>query len=244
VADDRRTAAELYDSSAASWVRNEPITLSDYTGRPATLELLGDINGEGYVSRQLARKGAKVVGLDVSARMIDAARAVEARDQLGIEYGVGDATDLNRFATGTLDRVLAVFLFNYLDVENTQRTCAEVARVLRPGGRFVFAVPHPAKPWMHDPKPPFYFDVGDAGYFRDRDKRFAGRIWKRDGSSLEVQCVHKTFEDYFDALAAAGFSAMPTLRELHVTPEILAIDPAFFGPVGDTPCHLAIAVGR
>ena len=56
--------------------------------------------------------------------------------------------------------------------------------------------------------------------------------------------VHKTLEDYFDALRGAGFQTLPIVRELHVTPEILKVDPVFFGPLGDTPLHMAIAVTR
>ncbi|HWU85642.1 MAG TPA: hypothetical protein VN253_00095, partial [Kofleriaceae bacterium] len=97
---------------------------------------------------------------------------------------------------------------------------------------------------VRDEEPPFYFSVGAGGYFSNRDRRFAGRIWKRDGTALEVQLVHKTFEDYFRALQAAGFRSLPAIRELGVTPEIEAIDPAFFGPLADVPLHVAFAVDR
>ena len=46
------------------------------------------------------------------------------------------------------------------------------------------------------------------------------------------------------ALKDGGFGSMPILRELRVTPEILAIDPPFFSPLIDIPLHLAIAVVR
>jgi hypothetical protein len=121
---------------------------------------------------------------------------------------------------------------------------SQVRRVLRPGGKFVFSVPHPAFPYLRAPEPPFYFDLGGAPYFAARDARFAGKIWKRDGSALDVQLVHKTLEDYFKALAGAGFTALPELRELGVTPQILEIDPAFFGPLVGLPLHLALAVAR
>jgi len=44
---------------------------------------------------------------------------------------------------------------------------------------------------------------------------------------------HKTFADYFNALAAAGFQTLPKIIELRVTEEYLAPDRAFFkGAVG------------
>lgn len=245
---------ELYDATAAEWVRREPTSLSDFTGRPRTLELCEPVEGrrvldlgcgEGYCARRLVGMGAaEVLGIDSSAKMIAAARAEEAREPLGIRYEVGDATRLPDLGDGTFDLVLAMFLFNYLEIEATRRCMAEVWRVLRPGGRFVFAIPHPSLPFIREDEPPFYFSVDRGGYFSNRDRRFPGRIWKRDGTALEVQLVHKTFEDYFAALGAAGFRALPVLIELGVTPEIEAIDPAFFGPLADVPLHAALAIDR
>jgi len=163
---------------------------------------------------------------------------------LGISYEVGCATNLKQFNNGELDLVVAVFLFNYLTIAQTQECMTEVARVLRPGGRFVFSVPHPSFPYMREPGYPFYFQVEGKGYFSKRDRQFPGRIWKRDGSWLNVQLIHKTFEDYFNALKIAGFNTMPILQELRVTPEHIALDESFFSPLLDQPLHLAIQVSR
>jgi ubiquinone/menaquinone biosynthesis C-methylase UbiE len=244
----------LYNHTASRWVRGEPSSLSDFTARPAILELCEPVAGlrmldlgcgEGYCSRALRQRGAEAVyGMDLSEGMIEAARSREAEDNLGIHYEVGCATEFKQFADGEFDLVVAVFLFNYLTIAQTQSCMAEVARVLRPGGRFVFSVPHPSFPFMREADYPFYFQVEDAGYFSKRDQQFPGRIWKRDGSWLEVQLVHKTFQDYFDSLQLAGFTTMPVLRELHVTPEHVALDEAFFTPLVDYPLHLAIQVSR
>ena len=93
-------------------------------------------------------------------------------------------------------------------------------------------------------KYPFYFNVGDAGYFSHCNQQFPGRIWKRDGSWLDVQLIHKPLETYFDSLRAAGFETMPIVRELRVTPEHIQLDPNFFQPLADYPLHLAIQVSR
>lgn len=245
---------DLYNNTAPQWVRGEPSSLSDFTARPAILALCEPVAGlqvldlgcgEGYCSRELRRRGAEaVLGIDLSQGMVEAARSQESQEGLGIQYEVGCATDLSQFGDRQLDLVVAVFLFNYLTTEQTQQCMAEVSRILRPGGRFIFSVPHPAFPYMRQPEYPFYFQVDGAGYFSQRDRQFPGRIWKRDGSWLEVQLVHKTLEDYFDALKAAGFNTMPTLRELRVLPEHVALDPSFFTPLIDYPLHLAVQVSR
>jgi hypothetical protein len=86
--------------------------------------------------------------------------------------------------------------------------------------------------------------VGDGGYFSQRNQQFPGKIWKRDGSSLDVQLVHKPLEEYFEGLRLAGFATMPVVRELRVTPEHVQLDPEFFQPLFDYPLHLAIQICR
>jgi len=242
----------LYDANATSWVRNEPTSLSDYTARTRVLELCEPVAnkqvldlgcGEGYCSRLLRRRGADVFGIDISPQMVERARKAEQDEPLGIPYAVGDAPRL-QLETRRFDLVLAVFLFNYLSVEQTRQTMANVHAMLRPGGHFVFSIPHPAFPFMREPAPPFYFETGDAGYFSARNTLFSGQIWKRDGVALNVQLVHKTLEDYFDALRLAGFDAMPELIELRVTEDMVAIDPPFFSPLLDMPLHIAVKVVR
>lgn len=244
---------ELYDHTASKWVREGPSSLSDFTARPSVLDLCEPIEGteildlgcgEGYCSRKLRRRGAKrVLGIDLSEGMITAARQCEAASPLGIEYEVGSATSLTDVPSRSFGLVLAVFLFNYLDVEQTRQCMKEIARVLRPGGSLVFAIPHPAFPFVRkEGEFPFHFNNVGGDYFASRDSLFSGKIWKTSGAWLDVQLVHKTLQDYFDALAAAGFSSMPKLRELHVTAEHLELDRSFFGPIAGIPLHIAIRV--
>lgn len=103
----------------------------------------------------------------------------------------------------------------------------------------MFAVPHPSLPFLCEKTAPFYFDPEGKGYFSGRDSQFEGAIWRRDGKSVPVRSVHKNLEDYFGALAAAGFDKMPQLAELHATEAHLELDPAWFGPLRDKPLHLA-----
>ena len=242
----------LYDQTAVNWSRHRPSSLSDYTARPQVMALCEPLAGkqvldlgcgEGYCSRMLRQRGAEVVGLDISERMVELARQSEREQPLGIRYDTADATSAD-LGDASVDLVVAVFLFNYLGVEQMRQTMTNVHRMLRPGGSFVFAVPHPAFAFMRQPAPPFYFDIGSAGYFSARNSTFGGRIWKIDGSALDVQLVHKTFEDYFDGLRRAGFAAMPIVTELRVTDDMVAIDPNFFGPLIDLPLHLALKVAR
>ncbi|MBR8835843.1 MAG: class I SAM-dependent methyltransferase [Stigonema ocellatum SAG 48.90 = DSM 106950] len=250
----RDSTRNLYNLTASKWVREEPWVLSDFTARPVVLELCEPVTGllvldlgcgEGYCSRELRRRGAaQVYGIDISESMIAAASQQEVKNALGIHYEVGCATNLNHLGDCEFDLVIAVFLFNYLTIAQTRECMGEIIRVLRPGGRFVFSVPHPSFPYMREAAYPLYFQAENTGYFSKRDQQFPGRIWKRDGSWLDVQLIHKTLEDYFDALQSAGFNTMPTIKELRVTSEHMALDESFFGSLIDLPLHLALRVSN
>lgn len=242
----------LYNRSAVDWKRTEPVLLSDFTARPFVLSWCDPVQGqrvldlgcgEGYFARQLAQRGAaQVDGIDSSEEMIAGAATVEASDPMGIRYRVSDAAELSEFEDGSFDLVVAVFLFNYVDCEKMTAIMRGVFRVLRPGGRFVFSVPHPFFPFLHEEQPPFFFQRNDAEYLSARDDLFEGRIWRRDGTDVPVRCIHKRLEDYFHALAAAGFTRLPEVRELHAQRKHLEMDPGFFAPLKDKPLHLAFRI--
>ena len=244
----------LYDRASDDWERNAPLLLSDYTARPFLLDWCEPVRGrsvldlgcgEGYFARQLKRRGAEtLVGMDLSSEMIARARKEESREPLGISYDVGNAADLAGFETKCFDRVVAVFLFNYLTRHQMDVVVDGVFRVLKPGGSFVFAVPHPSLPFTRSEEPPFYFSPGDCGYYSGQDQLFEGEIYRRDGVSVPVRCIHKTLSDYFRCLRDAGFTGMPDVEELHVTPTMVETDPDFFSPLVDQPLHLAIRVEK
>lgn len=249
----------LYDAHAARWERREPSSLSDFTGRPAVFDLCGPLEGvdvidlgcgEGYCTRELVRRGARsVTGVELSEKMVELARSQEIgtaeSGSLGsATFRQGDITRLDE-EDGSFDLALAVFVYNYLDTAQMLASFREAHRVLRPGGRFVFSVPHPAFAFIRDENAaPFYFDVDGKGYFSGRDRKFRGEINRRDGTALPVQMVHKTFGDYFDGLREAGFTRLPEVRELAVLPEHLELDPDFFSPVADLPLHVALRLER
>ncbi|MDG2425413.1 MAG: class I SAM-dependent methyltransferase [Flavobacteriales bacterium] len=246
-------AEQIYDAHTDLWVRREPILLSDYSARPRVLQLCGNVQGktildlgcgEGYVSRQLLAAGAQsVTGHDVSASMIDGAR--KTAEQLGLSGLDYSVVDLRRADFGDpkdpVDLVIAVFLFNYMDTDSMSHILRRVRSVLKPGGQFIFTVPHPMLPWIKPAELPFYMQP-KGGYLSSVDVPFPGRIWRRDGESVEVQAVHKTFTTYFTALREAGYTDMPLVEELHITDEHVALDPDFFGPLVDLPLHVAFSL--
>lgn len=84
--------------------------------------------GPGEAAERIAAAGAEVEALDVSARMVELTRA------RGISARVGDVQELP-FEDESFDAALAGWMLYH--VPDVDRGLAELARVLRPGGRLV-----------------------------------------------------------------------------------------------------------
>ena len=145
----RKTEPPAYDDVADAYSRVFD-TDGDGLADPVFEELLGDVAGQevlslacgqGQDARLLARLGATVTGVDVSERMLDRARAHEAAAPRGIAYVLGDAQELSAFGDGCFDGVTCHMAL--MDIPQLVPAIRSVARVLRPGGWFVFSIVHP-----------------------------------------------------------------------------------------------------
>jgi len=93
--------------------------------------------GDGQISRLLARLGARtVVGIDPTWNQI----AVAGERAGGPAFARAGAAALP-FADESFDAVVACLVFEH--IRDVDSAIAEVARVLRPGGRFAFFLNHP-----------------------------------------------------------------------------------------------------
>jgi len=144
-----------WDENAAFWDQRmgEGNDWVEVLTWPATLRLLELRAGErvldvacgnGLTSRRMAALGAEVVAFDFSAEMIARAHQRPAEHAGRIEYRVLDATDgaaLLALGEGRFDAALChMALF---DMAEIGPLLGALARLLRPGGRFVFSVLHP-----------------------------------------------------------------------------------------------------
>lgn len=123
---------------------------------PATERLLEVLPGEsvldvacgnGVFSRKLAELGVTVVAVDFSEKFVELARARTERAGYGdaVEYLVADATDEEQMLALGEERFDAVVcnmaLMDMLAIDPLMRV---LRRLLKPKGRFVFSVQHPA----------------------------------------------------------------------------------------------------
>jgi len=182
----------------------ETFSLMRQIGDPSGKTVVDLACGEGFYSRLLRQQGAaKVVGIDLSERMIELARAQEAEQGLGIVYLVGDARQLE--LPEEHDLAIAAYLLNYARNRiELKAMCDGVFRCLKPGGRFVTVNSSPA---LHYPSAPSYrqygFETQVLGEFAE-GVPITWRFFLEDGA-FEIENYFLDVAAHEEALLSAGF---------------------------------------
>jgi ubiquinone/menaquinone biosynthesis C-methylase UbiE len=143
--------------------------------------------------------GAQAVGLDISAGMVAVGRELNRRTGIDVPLVVGDARALP-LADATFD--LAFTAFGALAfVAELGAVHREVARVLRPGGRWVYATNHPMR-WCFpdDPAVDTYALTVQRSYFSPTPY-----TERETGHLIYAEFPH-TLAEHINALAEAGFA--------------------------------------
>lgn len=145
--------------------------------------------GEGLLSRVLARRGARVTGIDVSHRLVEIARA---RDPAGaIGYRVADLSRPIPDLAGGFDLIGSHLALN--DVADHRDFAATLAQLLRPGGRQTPALNNPYSSVVRGHVAD-YFDSGALGVYGGMSAALGGT----------VRYHHRTLGEYLDAFLGAG----------------------------------------
>lgn len=167
--------------------------------------LLGDVHGKRVLevgcgaaacSRWLVGHGAEAVGLDISHGMLRHAAAGNQRSDTALPL-VQASADVLPFADDSFD--LACSAFGGVPfVSDSGAVMNEVARVLRPGGRWVFAVTHPMR-WVFPDDPGERGLTATQSYF-DRTPY----VEVDDGGAATYVEHHRTLGDFIRQIATAG----------------------------------------
>jgi len=232
--DDKPIALDAYEILAeayASVVDTKPHNA--YYERPATLSLLPDVAGKrvldaacgpGVYSEWLIARGAEVVGIDASAKMIDLARR-----RLGETADVRYA-DLRKPLTfldsESFDIVLSPLTMEY--VEDWHSTFREFHRVLRRPGYLVVSVTHP------------FFDYNyfkSSNYF---ETELVGSVWRGfDTVRVHMPSYRRSLEATLNPLMDAGF-CLEKILEPRPTEEFKRADPEDYEELLQQPSFLCI----
>lgn len=184
--------AEWYDQS----IRNKALLSADDLIASDRFDSIGTIEGlcvcdlacgQGDMARQTARRGAKVVGVDISEKLLNIARCEEKAEPQGITYVQDDAQCLPSLPDARFDGVLCNMAL--MDIPDLPATFHSVRRILRPEGWFAFTITHPC---FQRPPARSYYEEG---------------FWRSDnahGVRGQVGAYHRTLSTYLNALSEAG----------------------------------------
>jgi 2-polyprenyl-3-methyl-5-hydroxy-6-metoxy-1,4-benzoquinol methylase len=223
------------DSSTRSWdaVANDWVAHADENDyrndflMPLTLELLGEVRGlrildvgcgEGGYARELARRGANVVGVDGSPELVAVAKRRAAEAGQNIEHICANASSLEPIQPESFDSVLASMVL--MDVEDYPSAVDQIWRVLVPGGTLLMSITHPCfsaptSEWVRT-------ESGEPRYFAV-DRYFERIAWADFITARFRRPVlrrHQPLQDFVGPLLERGF-LLRDFREPSATREHL-----------------------
>ena len=158
-------------------------------GEIAGREVLDACCGEGFFSRALATRGARVTGVDLSPRLIEMARAKDPHGT--IDYRVGDLSRPLPELAGHFSLIGSHLALN--DVRDYQGFAATLASLASSGARLVLGFNNPYSSVVRG-------HVTD--YFASGTVAVYGGMWDM---GIKAHYYHRTLEDYLDAFLGAGF---------------------------------------
>ena len=165
--------------------------------------------------------GAEVVAVDISPRMVELAR------ERGIDAREGDVQQLP-FADGEFECAVAAWMLYH--VPDVERALAELARVLRPGGRLVAVTNAPdhlleLRELVGMPRHVFTSFNGDDG--AERLERHFARVETRDGRGTVRFPDRAAVAAYVDASMTLASAERGVPDELEV-PFVVTKHPVIF----------------
>lgn len=215
--------AKCWDRNAHLWteqVRKGLDVYREYFNNPAFLKFVGDVKGktildagcgEGYNTRILARRGAKITGVDISERFIELAVQEEEKEPLGIHYHTTSFSDLSMFQDASFDMVVSFMAL--MDGADYKGGVREIFRVLKPGCSLIFSISHPC---FMTKKFEWLDKVDDnatklivSEYFCDEpwieEWRFSKAPISENTEPFQVPTFPRTLSYYINTLIQAGF---------------------------------------
>jgi SAM-dependent methyltransferase len=203
----RDPSRDLWETHAQWWIQGFtagadpeyeeqilPLAAAELAGAATVLDIGC---GDGQISRLLAGRGATVVGVDPTWNQITV-----AHERGGAAGFLSAAADMLPFADASFDAAVACLVFEHIDA--VDRAIAEVARVVRPGGRFSFFLNHPllqtpGSGWIDDQilDPP-------EQYWRIGPYLVEAETIEQVELGVYIRFIHRPLSRYLNALTEHG----------------------------------------
>jgi ubiquinone/menaquinone biosynthesis C-methylase UbiE len=162
--------------------------------------------GQGYFARDIAKGGAKVLGVDVANELIRLAKEKAGPNE---QYLVLSAEQLKNIGDARFDAAICILALQ--NIKNLQAAVSEISRVLKPNGRCVIVLNHPA--FRVPTASAWGFDEQSNVQYRRIDKylsEISQAVDMTQGVKDEKKkkytwSFHRPLQVYFKAFAKAGF---------------------------------------
>ncbi|MBY0472861.1 methyltransferase domain-containing protein [Patescibacteria group bacterium] len=160
--------------------------------------------GQGFFSREFAAAGAEVVGADIAQALITQAKKLSGKT---VQYYVAPADNLNFTKSGVFDAATIVLAIQ--NIKNIDGTFAEAKRVLKPGGKLVMVLMHPAfripghSSWGFDEETKEQYRRVDSYLSAQKAELFVHP--GKEGSAKTIS-YHRSLQDFSKSLCKAGFA--------------------------------------
>lgn len=152
--------------------------------------------GTGIYARELAKRGATVIGIDISEAMIDIARN-ETKDSANIHYQVGNIDEMN-VQDNSVDLIVCSYVLENIDEIATIFT--EFFRVLKKDGHCIYSISHPIRA-MAKREQVNGHEIWQLENYYDRSIRLSDF-----GQGMKIKKYKRTIADYINSSIAAGFT--------------------------------------
>ncbi len=160
--------------------------------------------GSGFFTREFVKVGAEATGLDIGRELVLIAKQKDSQSK----YLVGNAEKMESITSAYFDA--AVIVLALQNIKNYQNAISEIARVLKPGGRLLVVLNHPAfripkkSFWGYDEEAKIQYRKLD-GYMSEFSKAMDMHPGKKISTSLKTTfSYHRPLQVYFKAFNKAG----------------------------------------
>lgn len=169
----------------------------------ASMRVLDIACGQGFFAREFAKAGAEVVGADVAQKLITEAKKLSGK---AVQYYVAPSDNLNFAKPGSFDAATIVLAIQ--NIEKLSATFAEAKRVLKPKGKLLLVLMHPA--FRNPGSTHWGFDEEEKVQYRRVDRYLSAsrkELLVHPGKTNSPTTVshHRSLQDFSKALMKSGF---------------------------------------
>lgn len=239
----------FWDKSAPYFGRTEN---SKYIVYPALKKLCGTFKSKkildigcatGELSIDLANKGAKVVGLDYSEKMIEIAqKRAEKKEVKWAKFLVADAKNLEVLATEKFDIIIINVLLPHLETKREiERVLNGVRMRLKNDGQVLLAEPHPCFDYLL--RKEIFSKDGETSYFHSGKPYEFRIVLEKSGEKLSSIAYHWTLEDYVSAISNSGL-VIKNLYEPKPVKSLAKKSPKLYKRMTNYPTYIIFELGK